>query len=338
LLFPLSDEQNKPRQVKGRKYWDLPSGSKIAYVYLPGNGKSNLPPVLFLHGGPGVPDMAGDSSYFGKLTQAGYDVYIYDEVGSGLSSRLEDPSAYTIQRDVIDLESIRKKIETDRMILIGHSYGSEVVANYMASYDGTVEKAVFISPGGINPEDTSGGNLISRLSISERLHLFSSLLHPRVMMAYSLLQVNPLAAINYAGDDEMDARFDIVYKKSQASLHAKDKPVGPQLSGLGFYAHQTPQSAAAEPKIDIRESLSEKDTPALIVKGSGDYLSWSSAIDYKKALHNSRLVYFKNAGHNVYQDQPDLFMKVMKAFLADRTLPVEAYSDTAPPKDYEGVP
>ncbi len=219
LLFPLSDEQNKPREVKGQKYWNLPSGSKIAYVYLSGKGNSNLPPVLFLHGGPGVPDMAGDSSYFGKLTQAGYDVYIYDEVGSGLSSRLEDPSAYTIQKDVIDLEAIRKKIETDRMILIGHSYGSEVVANYMASYDGTVEKAVFISPGGINPEDTSGGNLISRLSISEKWHLFRSMLHPRVMMAYSLLQVNPLAAINYVGDDEMDARFDIVYKKSQAALH-----------------------------------------------------------------------------------------------------------------------
>jgi proline iminopeptidase len=164
------------------------------------------------------------------------------------------------------------------MILIGHSYGGEVVANYMASYDDTVEKAVFISPGGINPEDTSGGNLISGLSISEKWHLFGSLLHPRVMMAYGLLQVNPLAAINYAGDDEMDARFDIVYKKSQAALHVKDKPVGPQLSGLGFYAHQTPQSAAAKPKMDIRESLSKKDTPALIIKGASDYSTFAAQI------------------------------------------------------------
>lgn len=337
LLLPLSDEQKKPLAVKGQQYWNLPSGSKIAYVHMPGEGNSPLPPVIFLHGGPAVSDMAGDSSYFGQLAREGYDVYVYDEVGAGLSSRLEDPRDYTVMRDVSDLEAIRQKVEAKKVILIGHSYGGEVVANYLAAYGNHVEKAVFISPGGINPEDTSGGNLISRLTLDEKWRLFKAMLHPRVMMAYGLLQINPVAARNFVGDNEMDARFDIVYRYSRPSLHSRKKSIGPELSGLGFYAHQTPQSATAKPKADIRKALSERDISALIVKGSSDYLSWSSGIDYKKALRNSTLVYFKGAGHNVYQDQPELLMKVLRAFLSGSTLPVEEYQGIAPPEDYEGV-
>lgn len=238
LLLPLSDDRKKPVAVKEQQYWNLPSGSNIAYVHLSGKGNSSLPPVIFLHGGPAGPDMAGDSSYFGQLTMEGYDVYVYDEVGSGLSSRLKDPRDYTVMRDVADLEAIRQKIEAEKVILIGHSYGGEVVANYVAAYGNHVEKAVFISPGGINLEDKSGGNLANRLTPEEKLLLFKAMLHPRVMMIYVLLQINPLAARNFAGDDEMDARFDIVYNYSRPSLHLRNMSFGPKLLGLGFEGTQ----------------------------------------------------------------------------------------------------
>jgi proline iminopeptidase len=337
LLMPLSSEQKEPAVEINQRYWNLQSGSKIAYVHLSSGSKSSLPPIIFLHGGPGVPDMAGDASYFGQLTHEGYDVYVYDEIGTGFSSRLKNPLDYTIQRNVSDLELIRQKIGAEKIILLGHSYGGEITANYITAYGNHVEKAVFISPGSINPRDTSSGNLISRLTSEEKSALFKEILNPRAMMTYGLLQINPSAARNFAGDNEMDARFDIVYKYSQPALHSRSKPIGPKLSRLGFYANQTPQSAAAKPMQDIRNTLSKRNISSLIVKASGDYLSWSSALDYKKALHNSTLVYFTDAGHNVYQDQPELFMKVLKAFLADSPLPVADYKESEAPADYEGV-
>jgi len=133
----------------------LSTGSTIAYVHIEGKGAGQPYPIVFVHGGPGTPDMVGDARYFCKLGELGYDVYIYDELGSGRSSRLLDPGEYTLSRYVADLEAIRRQIGKDRMILIGHSYVCEIIANYMVSYENHVAKAVLTSPGAINPSDHS---------------------------------------------------------------------------------------------------------------------------------------------------------------------------------------
>ncbi|HJU02622.1 MAG TPA: hypothetical protein VJ966_15620, partial [Actinomycetes bacterium] len=65
----------------------------------------------------------------------------------------------------------------------------------------------------------------------------------------------------------------------------------PALHGLGFYAYQYPQSAAARPWADPRPALARLHVPALVVKGSCDYLSWSSGQAYLRALPGSRLAY-----------------------------------------------
>ena len=78
--------------------------------------------------------MKGDSEYFGELARDGFHVYIYDMVGRGRSARLADPRDYTLERDVSDLEAIRKEIGAERVVLIGHSYGGTLAAAYAASH------------------------------------------------------------------------------------------------------------------------------------------------------------------------------------------------------------
>jgi proline iminopeptidase len=116
------------------QYWSLPTGSVLSYIHIEAEASAagrKSTPVIFLHGGPGIPDLPGDSRYFGQLAQDGYDVYVYSQLGSGFSTRLENPAGYGVERDARDLEEIRKQIGADKMILIGHSYGSEVIARYM---------------------------------------------------------------------------------------------------------------------------------------------------------------------------------------------------------------
>lgn len=334
LMRPILDKQATTSPLTDVLFWDLESGSRIAYRYIPSMGNKKPHPIIFLHGGPGVPDMNGDADYFGQLAKDGYDVYIYDQVGSGLSSRLEDPRQYTVERDVADLALIRKTIGSEKVILIGHSYGAQVAGNFLASHGDHVERVVFISPAALNPLDKSGGNLTNHLTRKEMWSLFPELFQPRILMAYTLLQVNPQAAHAFVGDDEMDARFDRVYAKTQPALHCRDYDLGPNLSGLGFYANQMPQSAGAAPPPDPRHKLNDVQTQALIIKGSCDYLSWSSALDYKDSLINSEIVYLSQAGHNIYQDQPSIVLQIIKAFIANESLPIPFYSGTKPPSDY----
>jgi proline iminopeptidase len=336
-LLPLGDPRLPPTPVRGMGIWELPTGSSIAYVRLPARGPApRATPVVFLHGGPGVPDLLGDSRYLTKLAWDGFDVYVYAQVGSGSSSRLADPRQYTVARHVRDLEAIREQLGAERLILLAHSWGGLIATTYAAHHPQHVARLVLSSPHPLDPGDASGGNLRNRLSFQERVGVYSLLARPRALLAYGLLQVNPRAAIALAGDAEMDARFDRVYNRSRASLHCAGRPPGPELHGLGFYSHQFPQSAAASPPADMRPALSRLTTPTLILKGACDYLSWSSAISYRRVLHASRLVYLRGAGHNVYQDRPRAFLEVVRAFLTGRPLPITPWASARPPADYEG--
>ena len=243
-VLPLNDPRLPPMPVRGQHFLELPTGSRIAYVRLAAEGASLPTPVIVLHGGPGVPDLAGDASFFGRLTRDGFTVYVYDQVGRGRSSRLDDPHAYTLQRDVAALEAIRREIGAERMILIGHSDGGVHAAAYAAANPEHVARIVLSSPG--DPAPTAGGvSMVGRLSTEQKFGVYALLLQPRALLGSVLLQVNPQAAYNFAGDAEMDARFDRVYNRTRPALHCAGKPPGPQLHGLGFYAHYYPQSAAS---------------------------------------------------------------------------------------------
>jgi proline iminopeptidase len=337
LLLPVGDPQHEPAPVARQRFWQLPTGSRIAYVELPAYGVPRPAPVVFIHGGPGIADMAGDAAYFGQLADDGFDVYVYDQAGTGRSARLADPRQYTIPRAVADLEAIRTRIGASRMILIGHSWGAQVAASYLAAHGEHVARAVFSSPGALAPalDDGSDARLRQRLTAGQQAGLYALLAHPRVLLAYTLLQVNPQAAHAFADDAETDARLDRVYNHTRPALHCRGAPAGPALHGLGFYAYQYPQSAASRPWPDPRPKLAHQATPALVIKGGCDYLSWASATAYRQALPGAKLVYLHHAGHNAYQDQPAIFLATVRAFLAGRPLPVTPWTQPSAPPGYQ---
>jgi proline iminopeptidase len=334
-LLPMDDPRLPPAPVKEQRFWERPSGSRIAYVRIPAEGRAREAPIIFLHGGPGVPDMKGDSEYFGRLARDGFDVYVYDQVGTGRSSRLEDPRGYTLERDVADLGAIREKIGADKVILIGHSYGGTLAAAYAASHPERVARMVLSFPGDPSPS-AGGASMTFRLSTRQKLGVYALLLPPRPMLAYTLLQVNPEAAHAFADDPELDARQDRIYNRTRPALHCRDKPPGPALHGLGFYANQYPQSATRKPHANFLPDLEGQSIPTLLIKGRCDYLSWSSAQEYLEALPDARLLYLDGSGHNAYQDEPERYITNVRAFLLGRALPQSPYEGHRVPDDYEG--
>ncbi len=223
------------------------------------------------------------------------------------------------------------------MVLIGHSSGGLLAAAYTAANPEHVAKIVLSSPADPSPA-VRGSSMVGRLRLREQLGVYALLLQPRALLGYALLQVNPRAAHAFAGDAEMDARFDRVYNRSRPALHCVGKPPGPPLSGLGFYAHYYPQSPASPPHADVLPDLAEQSAPALIIKGRCDYLSWSSAVAYLDALSDARIVYFREAGHNAYQDEPERYLAAVRAFLLGQPVPDPPYEGRLPPDDYEGPP
>ncbi|MBX6385655.1 MAG: alpha/beta hydrolase [Microbispora sp.] len=313
------------------------TGSRLTVIKLPARGTASRTPVIVVHGGPGVPELQDNADAFDFLTRQGFDVYLYAQLGTDGSSRLDDPRGYTRERAVADLEALRSRLGLPKVILIGHSNGGEIAARYLAAHPDRVAELVLTSPGPLDPDDTSVNLVRARLDPAATARLYGTVMQPRPLLGYLLLQVNPSAAHAFLPDAEADARNDVVLELTRPALYCRgaalpERPV----RGTGFYAMQYPQSATAPRPSDPRPALNGLPTPTLIIKGSCDYLSWRSATTYRDLLPNSRLIYVEGVGHNLYHDGNETVVAAVTAFLNHRPLPVPAYTADAPPPDYEG--
>ncbi|MCA2226512.1 alpha/beta hydrolase [Nonomuraea aurantiaca] len=301
--------------VAGQREWRLATGSELAYVRLAPKRVTRPDPVVFLHGGPGTADLAGDSAFLAGLAADGYTVYAYDQLGAGRSARLADPRGYGLPRDVADLEAVRQEIGARRLILIGHDSGARLAAAYLAEHPDQVAKAVLTSPAPLDrqeaaspsPLNPSEAPLNPPETASPLASEAASLLtltrppSPRLLAVYTLLRADPQAAHAFAGDREVEA----AYGSGYAGLAQRAAPDG------------------------LRRSLTESAVPALIVKGAHDRRAWSAAADYRAALPRAELAYVA-AGS--YRGKP--YLNVLRAFLAGR--PVRTYDGADPPPGYLG--
>ena len=107
-------------------YADVPGG-KVWYR-ITGSGKGT--PLLTLHGGPG-----GSCDYLFSLDALGDErpVIYYDQLGSGKSDHPKDLSLWTTARFVDELAAVRKALKLDKVHLLGHSWGTMLAAEYIAT-------------------------------------------------------------------------------------------------------------------------------------------------------------------------------------------------------------
>lgn len=332
ILLPVADPTVAASTPPGAGVWTLSDGTHLAYGVVRAQPPT-ADPVVVIHGGPGVPDLAGALNALQPLTADGHDVYAYAQVGSGGSSRLADPSEYTVDRAVADLDQVRLRIGADQLILIGDSYGAFLAAAYVATYPAHVAKVVFTSPSSLR-NGLSGSSLQSGLSWQQRLHLYALVARPRLLLTYALLLVNPAAAYAFDNDDELDPRMDRLYAVTASALHCPGR-TGPDLHGLGFYANQTPQSLDHPPVPDITARLRTVDVPALVLKGQCDYIDWKTAATYVQTIPGSKMAYLHGAGHDLKNDTPNVYLATVRAFLANKPVPHLLTTPTVQPADYQ---
>jgi proline iminopeptidase len=319
--------RQRPLVPAGVRYWTLPTGSRLAYLEVPAKGPARPDPVIFVGGGPGEEDVADSSQtrFFGRLSQLGYDVYFYDQLGSGLSARLADPAGYTVARQVADLEAIRQRIGARQVILMGSSWGASLVASYLASHPPDVAKAVFTSPAPIDyAQWPSFGSVTSRLAPAQRQRADSLIPgNLRFITWYALGAINPRAAHRFVPDAEADAFFSTFLQLADPGTVCDPARLPRQPgTGNGLYDNIFTTRSAQHPGANTRALLAAGHTAALILTGGCNYINWAVTWQYKTTLPDSALVCFPDAGHVIYLDQPRPYLETIRSFLEGRPLPV----------------
>jgi proline iminopeptidase len=307
------------------RFWDLPTGSRIAFRRIPGSSPDERSPVVFLHGGPGAgvvstPEVAEAFSFVASL---GRDVYLYDQVGGGRSGRLVDRKAYTIGRHVEDLEAIRQTLGAETFVLIGESWGGELACHYIARHPERVERCVLVSPGPLHPADwgdTDPCDLKSRASPGKRQR-FDEMVRqaaPRLLAARLLLEVNPEAVGELLPDAEADAFARRLLSPLLGGMVCDSARLPADAHfDFGLWGNAMTDEDIESQEARIDEKLGAFERPVLILRGECDYCLPEVSRQYETLLPNAGHRSIDGAGHIIWLDRPDDFARLVGSFLAE---------------------
>lgn len=301
----------------GTKFWSLSTGSDIAYTVVHADSNRKPYPIVYLHGGPGghVTDL--DIQMLTPLVKDGYDVYLYDQVGSGYSKRLDDITQYTVARHIQDLQEIIKKISAEKVILVGQSWGAIFAALFAADNPTLVDKIIFTSPGPICPIKPELANVRAPDSFHLKSPFYSNAdgndaannIRTKSMEYFASSFGKKLAT-----DKEADEYATYQSFLVNRSVVCDTAAIPKQEPGNGFYAQLMTFNDLLKIQ-DKRSAMQQLNIPVLVMKGQCDNQPWGFTNEYLQLFKNHQFVLIPSAGHFIEIEQPETYIKTIKQFL-----------------------
>ncbi|MDF2852960.1 MAG: alpha/beta hydrolase fold protein [Sphingobacterium multivorum] len=343
-LIPVasSNKTSKITELKGIevKYWNLKTGSKIAYYKLsakPGVIKKTVP-IIFLHGGPGAYVREIEINFFKLFTEEGYDVYLYDQAGSGRSS-LIPKKQYSDERNIMDFEAIIKVIHAKKYIVVGQSYGGSLLAHIMAkeNLSKRIYKAIYAEPGlSVASNLPDDEKIFSKshqaptgdINLPVRL-LISLMISPRG----EFTSQNEI--INYVVDHEKLIQG--LFAESFPQKDAKRIPKV-EIGIINFAANSIIKLNDLKSPKDLYESYQKYHVPSLLILGESSYIERNAPMDLLRVNYNiTRVQYIKGVGHILWNGLDDNNLRVKKIiddFIDDRVSDVPNYPKRSQINDF----
>jgi len=104
-------------------------------------------PLFVLHGS------GGSHRYFLPYMEAlsdKYQLFFYDQRGTGLSDGNLDPAAISIDQFVEDLEALRVAFGLEKISLMGHSWGAIIALAYAVKYQTHLDHLILVDSISVN--------------------------------------------------------------------------------------------------------------------------------------------------------------------------------------------
>jgi proline iminopeptidase len=318
LVFIPRTYKVPPQQNRiSTQYWNLATGSRIGYTLVSAKGIGKSTPVIFLQGGPGGCISDRNIEVLGQLSSDGFNIYLYDQIGSGHSDRLESIKEYNAARHVDDLEEIVKKIGSEKVILIGQSWGAILAALFVANNPEKVEKLILTGPGPIFPMHQDLENIKAPDSLDLREPLFSNREANKKVNNLRTKFISFIARkfhYKLASDNEMDDFSTLLSNETNKSTVCDTSKALKSKGGSGYYAQIMTIQSLSEIE-DPRPQLMNSKVPLLLMNGQCDNQKWGFATEYLELFPNHKLVVIPNAGHSISVEQPELYLKTIRNFL-----------------------
>lgn len=301
----------------GTQYWNLPTGSRIAYTLVAAEGTKKPHPIIYLQGGPGGFISDRNIEILAPLSEDGYDIYLYDQIGSGLSDRLANINDYTADRHKKDLEEIIKKIGAGKVILIGQSWGAILATLFIADNPQKVQKVIFTGAGPVQPMRQEWLSTRPPDSLNLRKPTYSNHEANEQSKNVRTEAVRFLAksfGIKLASDREADDFQTYLNNElNKATVCDTSKALKAE-GGGGFYVQVMTVRSFGELK-DPRPKLKGLKIPMLMMRGQCDNQPWGLVNEYLALFPNYQFKIIPDAGHAISVEQPEFYLKTIRDFL-----------------------
>ncbi len=269
-------------------------------TYSVGSGEN----VLFLlNGGPGLPcDYLREPH--AQLSEKGFRVVIYDQLGCGKSDKPKDPSLWTIARYVEEVEVVRKALNLGKIHLLGHSWGGWLGIEYALKYGANLRSLVLSNTCGDMPHliaeldrlrASLGPETIAMMLRHEAEGTFN---HPAYQAAITLLNYRHVC------------RLDDYPASLKRSLEDWNMEVYGTMQGPNEFCY----TGNLKDWNRIPE-MHRIEVPCLIINGEHDELPPSCGMRMHKVLPNSRISIFRNSSHTPLYEEPEKYSEVLLDFL-----------------------
>jgi proline iminopeptidase len=297
-------------------YWKMEEGV-LLYYFEHGRGK----PVLVIHGGPGIPPYRSWEGL--RFLGDEYHAYYYHQRGCGSSSRPIDSfssddyyeNMQTLDRNLgmaaqlMDIERIRRILNQDKLILIGHSFGGFIAALYAVEFPEHVEKMVLISPAGLLqfPPAHGGMDVVKEYLRESQKRAYDEFV-TRYFDYGSIFQKNEQEL------SKLNRQYDLFYLQALEEKGIVVPESAAELQENGGWSVHALYIAMGQ-RYDHRDKLSSVQAPVLILHGARDIYPVEISREYASLFPNGGLRVFDNASHFVFEEKPEDFARVVRAFL-----------------------
>jgi proline iminopeptidase len=269
--------------------------------------------MIVLHGGPDF-----DISYLlpemDRLSDKFHLIY-YDQRGRGRSADYVKPEDVTLESEMADLDEVREHFHLDKVVLLGHSWGTVLALEYALRHPERVSRLVLMDPAPASVAD------INRFR-QERVEKWPALMELRKAILDT-------TAYKEADPDAVVAYYRVHFKPALARSEDYEKLI---LRMETRFIEQGREgilkSRAVEDRLvnetwgspkgyDLHPKLKGLNIPALVITGDHDFFPFA-AEHIAEAIQDARLVTLKDCGHFPYLECPTPLREQIDAFFRGR--------------------
>ncbi|MED5448578.1 MAG: alpha/beta fold hydrolase [Planctomycetota bacterium] len=253
------------------------------------------PTLFLLHGGPGG-DHVGFKSTVARLVDVAQLVYV-DHRGSGRSAT-SDPSTYTLDENIDDVDALRDYLGLDSICLLGSSYGGMVAQGYAIRYPDRVSNLVLCATAPSYRFLEDAKRIVAERGTPEQQAVCETLWNGSFE---SLEQVREYY-------QAMGPMYSVTHDAQKSAESWSRGTRNFEQLNLGFSDFLR--------DFDYTEQLDSIACPTLVLAGEQDWICPPNhSRDIAERVPRAHLKVFSKSAHNIAGDEPEEFLAAVRGFL-----------------------